>query len=306
MVKVKKKSLARFKRELPFHLMLLPGVIITFIFSYIPMAGMVIAFQKFIPAKGLFGDQKWIGLGNFEYLLSMPGALKALRNTVQIASCKIILTLIVPIVVAILLNEVRSTKFKKFVQTAIYLPYFISWVVFAGIMIDVLSPSTGIVNQFLGKFGIEPIFFLGSNKYFQGTIIWTDVWKGFGFGTVVYLAAITGIDPGLYEAATMDGANRFRKMWHITLPGMRMIIVLMTVLSLGNILNAGFDQVHNLLSPQVYETGDIIDTFIYRIGMIDAQFGPATAMGVFKSLVSCTFISISYYISYKFFDYRIF
>lgn len=173
-------------------------------------------------------------------------------------------------------------------------------------MIDILSPSTGIVNQFLGFFGIDPIFFLGSNSYFQGTIIWTDIWKGFGFGTVIYLAAITGIDPGLYEAATMDGANRFRKIWHITLPGMRMIIVLMAVLALGNILNAGFDQVHNLLSPQVYETGDIIDTFIYRIGMIDVQFGPATAMGVFKSLVSFTFISISYFISYKFFDYRIF
>lgn len=301
-----KQKFRRFKKDIPFHLMLLPGIIITFIFSYIPMAGMVIAFQKFIPARGLFGDQKWIGLGNFEYLLNMPGAMKALRNTIQIATSKIVLTLLVPITVAILLNEVRSSKFRRIVQTAIYLPYFISWVIFAGIMIDILSPSTGIVNQFLGFFGIDPIFFLGSNSYFQGTIIWTDIWKGFGFGTVIYLAAITGIDPGLYEAATMDGANRFRKIWHITLPGMRMIIVLMAVLALGNILNAGFDQVHNLLSPQVYETGDIIDTFIYRIGMIDAQFGPATAMGVFKSLVSFTFISISYFISYKFFDYRIF
>lgn len=301
-----KQKYRRFKKDIPFHLMLLPGIIITFIFSYIPMAGMVIAFQKFIPARGLFGDQKWIGLGNFEYLLNMPGAMKALRNTIQIASSKIVLTLLVPITVAILLNEVRSSKFRRIVQTAIYLPYFISWVIFAGIMIDILSPSTGIFNQFLSFLGIDPIFFLGSNKYFQGTIIWTDIWKGFGFGTVIYLAAITGIDPGLYEAATMDGANRFRKIWHITLPGMRMIIVLMAVLALGNILNAGFDQVYNLLSPQVYETGDIIDTFIYRIGMVDAQFGPATAMGVFKSLVSFTFISLSYFISYKFFDYRIF
>ena len=130
--------------------------------------------------------------------------------------------------------------------------------------------------------------------------------KGFGFGTIVYLAAITGIDQSLYEAATMDGAGRFRKMWHITLPGMRMIIVLMAVLSLGNILNAGFDQIWNLISPQVYETGDVIDTFIYRIGMIDAQFGPATAMGVFKSAVSCFFISVSYYLAYKLFDYRVF
>ena len=154
--------------------------------------------------------------------------------------------------------------------------------------------------------GEGEIFFLGDNRYFQATIIWTDIWKGFGFGTIVYLAAITGIDQSLYEAATMDGAGRFRKMWHITLPGMRMIIVLMAVLSLGNILNAGFDQIWNLISPQVYETGDVIDTFIYRIGMIDAQFGPATAMGVFKSAVSCFFISVSYYLAYKLFDYRVF
>lgn len=237
------------------------------------MAGMVIAFQKFIPAKGLFGDQKWIGFDNFTYLFNMPGAMSALRNTVVIAFFKIVLGLIVPITVAILLNEVRSNKFRKTVQTAIYLPYFLSWVVLGGVMIDILSPSQGILNQVLNFFGIDSIFFLGSNKWFQPTIIMTDVWKGFGFGTVVYLAAITGIDLSLYEAATMDGANRFQKMWHVTLPGIRMIVVLMCVLSLGNVLNAGFDQVLNLYSPQVYETGDIIDTFIYRIGLIDAQFG---------------------------------
>ncbi len=295
-----------FKRELPLHLMLVPGIIFTIIFCYIPMAGMVIAFEKFIPAKGLFGDQKWIGFDNFTYLLNMPGAMSALKNTVVIAFFKIILGLIVPISVAILLNEVRSNKFRRTVQTAIYLPYFLSWVVLGGVMIDILSPSSGIVNQALGFLGIKPIFFLGSNKWFQPTIVMTDIWKGFGFGTVVYLAAITGIDPSLYEAATMDGAGRFQKMWHVTLPGIRMIVVLMCVLSLGNVLNAGFDQILNLYSPQVYETGDIIDTFIYRIGLIDAQFGPATAMGLFKSTVSCLFISVSYHVAYKFFDYRIF
>lgn len=301
---IKRKN--RLKREIPLHLMLMPGVILTLIYCYVPMLGMKIAFQKFIPAKGFFGEQKWVGLDNFTYLLHMPGAMAALRNTVVIAFFKIILGIIVPITVAILLNEVRSNKFRRTVQTAIYLPYFLSWVVLGGVMIDILSPSSGIVNQFLGLFGIEPIFFLGSNKWFQPTIIATDIWKGFGFGTVVYLAAITGIDPSLYEAATMDGANRFQKMWHVTLPGIRMIVVLMCVLALGNVLNAGFDQILNLYSPQVYETGDIIDTFIYRIGLIDAQFGPATAMGLFKSAVSCLFISVSYYIAYKFFDYRIF
>ena len=286
--------------------MLLPGVVLVFIFSYIPMVGMKIAFEKFIPAKGLFGPQKWIGLGNFEYLISMPGAMQALKNTIVIAFCKIVLSLIIPITVAILLNEVRSRHFRKGIQTMIYLPYFLSWTVFAGVLVDILSPSSGIVNQFLGLFGIEPVFFLGSNRYFQQTIVWTDVLKNFGFNTIVYLAAITGIDTSLYEAATMDGANRFQRIRHITLPGMRMIIVLMMVLALGNVLNAGFDQVQNLLNPQVYESGDIIDTFIYRIGMLDAQYGPATAMGLFKSIVSCIFISVSYFIAYKFFDYQIF
>ena len=262
--KINHKKKHVLKRELPLHMMLIPGIIFTFIFCYIPMAGMVIAFQKFIPAKGLFGDQKWIGFDNFTYLINMPGAMSALRNTVVIAFFKIVLGLVVPITVAILLNEVRSSKFRRTVQTAIYLPYFLSWVVLGGVMIDILSPSQGIVNQVLNLFGIDSIFFLGSNKWFQPTIIMTDVWKGFGFGTVVYLAAITGIDLSLYEAATMDGANRFQKMWHVTLPGIRMIVVLMCVLALGNVLNAGFDQVLNLYSPQVYETGDIIDTFIYR------------------------------------------
>ena len=189
-----------FKRELPLHLMLVPGIIFTIIFCYIPMAGMVIAFEKFIPAKGLFGDQKWIGFDNFTYLLNMPGAMSALKNTVVIAFFKIILGLIVPISVAILLNEVRSNKFRRTVQTAIYLPYFLSWVVLGGVMIDILSPSSGIVNQALGFLGIKPIFFLGSNKWFQPTIVMTDIWKGFGFGTVVYLAAITGNDPSLYRS----------------------------------------------------------------------------------------------------------
>ena len=294
------------KRQIPFHIMLLPGVIFTFIFSYIPVVGMKMAFEKFIPAKGLFGDQEWIGLENFEYLFAMPGAIQALRNTVVIAFWKIVLGLIVPIVVAIMLNEVRSSKFRRTIQTIIYMPYFLSWIVFSGVLIDILSPSTGVVNQMLNAVGIKSIFFLGSNDYFQPTVIWTDVLKNFGFNSIVYLAAITGIDLSLYEAATMDGASRFQKIRYITLPGIRMIVILMTVLALGNVLNAGFDQIQNLMSPQVYETGDIVDTFIYRIGLIDAQYGTATAMGLLKSVVSFVFISTAYFIADKFFDYQIF
>ena len=300
------RNRGRLKRELPFHLMLLPGVIIVFIYMYIPLSGLIIAFQKFVPAKGLFGNQKWIGWDNFIYLYNLPGAISALRNTVIIAFFKIVLHLVIPITVSILLNEITKTWFRRTAQTLIYLPHFLSWIILGGILIDILSPSDGIVNRLLGLFGVEPIFFLGSNDYFRGTLIVTDVWKEFGFNTIIYLAAITNIDPNQYEAATIDGANRFQKMLYITLPNMRMIIVLMMVLSLGNVLNAGFDQVYNLYSKQVYSTGDILDTFIYRIGLLDAQFGVATAMGMFKSVVSTIFISTSYYCAYKFADYRIF
>ena len=286
--------------------MLLPGVIIVFIYMYIPLSGLIIAFQKFVPAKGLFGNQKWIGWDNFIYLYHLPGAISALRNTVIIAFYKIILHLIIPITVSILLNEVRNAGFRRTAQTLIYLPHFLSWIILGGILIDILSPNGGFLNRILGLFGVEPIFFLGSNNYFRFTLIASDVWKEFGFNTIVYLAAITNIDPNQYEAATIDGANRFQRKMYVTLPNMRMIIVLMMVLSLGNVLNAGFDQVFNLYSKQVYSSGDILDTFIYRIGLIDAQFGVATAMGMFKSVVSTLFISISYYCAYRFADYRIF
>ncbi len=297
---------AKWRRELPLHVMILPGLILIVLFSYIPMAGITIAFQRFIPAKGLFGDQQWVGWDNFEYVMSLPNFTQVLWNTLFISSFKLILGLIVPIVFAVLLNELKNNMIKRSVQTAIYLPYFLSWVVLGGILIDILSPSGGIVNGFLGLLGIPKIFFLGDNEWFPFTLIASDVWKNFGYGTIVYLAAITGIDPGLYEAATIDGANRWRKIWHITIPGMRMVIVLLSVLSLGQLLNAGFDQVFNLYSPQVYESGDILDTFVYRIGLLDAQYGVATAVGFFKSVISLTLISGSYFLAYRFAKYRIF
>lgn len=294
------------KTERSLHLMLIPGMVMVFIFSYIPLAGLIIAFQRFVPAKGLFGDQKWVGLDNFRYIFSMPNTMNVLRNTVTIAFAKIVLQLLVPIIVALLLNELRSKKFKRTVQTIIYFPHFISWIIFATILSDLLSPSSGLVNRAITALGFEPIYFLGDNRYFQGTIVVTDVLKSFGYGTVVYMAAITGIDPGLYEAAAIDGAGRWKQTWHITLPGLRMIIVLMMVLSLGNVLNAGFDQIFNLYSPMVYESGDIIDTMVYRLGLESAKYGPAAAAGLFKSLVSTVFISTAYYIAYKFFDYKLF
>jgi len=288
------------------HLLLLPAVILTLIFAYVPMAGIVIAFQKFIPARGFIGSQEWTGLKNFEYILSMPNIFPVLRNTLIIAIGKIMLGTIVPITVSLLLNEVRSRFFKRSVQTMIYFPYFLSWVVFAGILVDILSPSSGIFNDLLEFLGIGRSFFLGDASLFQGTMIVTDTWKDFGFATVIYLASITSIDPTYYEAAAIDGAGRWKQTLHITLPGMKMIIVLLLVLNLGNVLNAGFDQIFNLYGPATYSTGDIIDTLVYRLGLIDFQYGPATAVGLFKSAVSCVLISASYFIAYKAFDYRIF
>lgn len=301
-----KYTRAVFKKELPLHLMLVPGLLVIAVFSYTPMAGLVIAFQKFIPSKGMFGDQEWIGFKNFSYVFNLPGFDQALKNTIVIAFWKILFGLIVPIVFALLLNEIGRIWFKRTVQTIVYLPYFLSWVVLGGIFVDILSPSGGIVNHVISAITGKTFFFLGDNRYFQGTVIATDVWKNFGYGAIVYLAAILGINSDLYEAAQIDGANRWQQTWHVTLPGMRMIIVLMLVLSLGNVLNAGFDQIFNLYSMAVYQSGDILDTFVYRLGVLQAQYGPATAVGLFKSLVSTLFISVSYYLAYKFADYRIF
>ncbi|WP_135549356.1 ABC transporter permease [Paenibacillus cymbidii] len=290
----------------PLHLMILPGFILVLIYSYGPLAGMVIAFQKFVPARGLFGHQQWVGWANFDYALQFPGTLRVVWNTLYIASMKIVAGLLVPVVVALMLNEVIHAKLKRTLQTIVYLPHFLSWVLLSGILIDILSPGYGLVNAILRQIGVDPIYFLGDNRWFPYTLVVSDVWKEFGFGTIVYLASITSINPQLYEAAVVDGANRWRQTVHITLPGMRMIIVLMTVLSLGNVLNAGFEQVFNLYSPQVYESGDIIDTFVYRVGLLDNQFGFATAIGLFKSVVSFTMISIAYYLAYRIANYRIF
>ncbi|RAV14388.1 ABC transporter permease [Paenibacillus contaminans] len=292
-------------RELPLHLMLLPSVIILIVYSYIPMAGVVIAFQKFIPAKGIFHSE-WNGLDNFRYVLLMPNVTQVLWNTFWIAVLKIIANQIVPITISILLNEIAGKFVKRGIQTLIYLPHFLSWVILGGILIDILSPSQGIVNQMLGTFGVKPIFFLGDNDWFRTVLVTSDVWKEFGFSTIVYLAALTSINPSLYEAALVDGANRWKQTWHITLPGMRPIIVLLMTLSLGSVLNAGFDQIYNLLSPVVYETGDVLDTLIYRLGLVEFKFGVATAVGLLKSAVSLVLISISYFLAYRLANYRIF
>ncbi|MFD0589323.1 ABC transporter permease [Paenibacillus sp. GCM10027627] len=293
------------KREWPLHLMLLPAIGLVLIFSYVPMMGIIMAFQKYVPNKGLFGSP-FIGLKNFRLLMEYPDIGRIFFNTIYIAVMKIVAGLFVPITVAILLNELRREWIKRTFQTLVYLPHFMSWVLLSGILVDVLSPSSGVLNQLLAVFGIKPIFFLGDNDWFPYVMVVSDVWKEFGFGTIVYLAALTGINPSLYEAAEIDGAGRFKQTLHVTLPGMMPIIVLMLTLNIGNVLNAGFEQIFNLYSPPVYESADIIDTFVYRMGVQQAQFGFATAVGLLKSIVSFIFISLSYVLAYRLANYRIF
>lgn len=271
------------KNQVIFHLMMIPGILFLIIFTYIPMAGIVMAFQNYIPAKGLFGSN-WVGMMHFQRLFSLPDVGLLFRNTIVIALGKIIIGTILSIVFAILLNEIRVIFLKKSVQTIVYLPHFLSWVVLSAVVMNMFNLD-GSITQMLHAIGLKELNFLGSNKLFQPLLIGTDVWKEFGYSSVVYLAAITSIDPGLYEAAAIDGASWFRKVWHVTLPGMMTIILLLAIMNLPNILNAGFDQVYNLYSPMVYESGDILDTYVYRVGLIGRQYSFGTAVGIFKAVI---------------------
>ena len=302
--KVQRNPMSSKKVQLSYTIMFLPGFIWIFLFSIVPMFGVIMAFQDFSPNRGFFRSD-WVGLENFEYLRRLSEAKKVLVNTLIIDGGKLILNLLIPITFAILLNECRNLKYKKLVQTIVYLPHFISWVILANIISNIFGYD-GVVNALFGLFGAEPQVLLGNPELFRGILIGTDVWKEFGYGAVIYLAALTGIDPNLYEAAAIDGAGRWQLMRHITLPSLAPTIVLMCTLSLGNILNGGFDQVFNLYNASVYSTGDIIDTWVYRMGLVNIQYSLATCAGLLKSVVSLIMISVSYACAHKFADYKIF
>jgi putative aldouronate transport system permease protein len=295
----------RFYRQMTYHMLMLPACVLLVLFSYVPMFGLIMSFQDFSPALGIL-KSPFVGMDNFIHLFSLSNIRQVMFNTVFIASMKIAAGLVVPVTFALLLNEVRSKLFVRSMQTIVYLPFFLSWVILAGIFIDLLSPSDGIVNKMIQALGGKAVFFLGNKNWFPYIMVITDTWKGFGFGTIVYLAALTSIDPALYEAAIVDGANRVQQTVHITLPGIRNIIVLMSVLAIGGILNAGFDQIFNLYNPLVYQTGDILDTLVYRTGIKDMQFSLSTAVGLMKSIVSFVLIVTSYVLADKYAGYKIF
>lgn len=303
-IKNRKNRFSLSNDEKIFHLMVLPGLLLCLIFSYGPMAGLIMAFQNFNPFKGFLGSPL-VGLENFRYLFSMPDFMAAFKNTIIIATTKAALFLIIPLLLALMVNELRSRRYLKAVQTSMFLPYFLSWAILGGIVLELFSYD-GIINTAMALFGKERISFMGSNQYARSIIIWSDVWKNMGYNMIVFFAAITGLDTSLYEAAEIDGAGKLKQMWHITLPGILPIVSLMVVLSFGNLLNANFDQILIMYNPLVYETTDVLDTLVYRIGIFNKQYGTAAAMGLFKSVISFALVAGSNYLAYKFADYRIF
>ena len=290
--------------QVMYHVMMAPGMLFILVFSYIPMFGIVMAFQDYVPAKGILGSE-FVGLKNFTYMFSLPDVGRIFANTLLIAIGKILLGTVMAIAFAILLNEIRIRVFKKTVQTIVYLPHFLSWVVLAAVVVNMVNLD-GPVNQLLAALGLSKINFLGSNVWFRPLIIITDVWKEFGYNSIVYLAAITAIDPGIHEAAAIDGAAWWKRVWHITLPGMMPVILLMAAMNLTSILSAGFDQIYNLYSPMVYETGDVLDTYVYRMGLIGRKYSFSTAVGLLRSVVGMILMLTANWLSKRFTDRKIF
>lgn len=290
--------------QLYYHLMILPALIMVFLFNTRTWPGILIAFQRYIPTKGVWGSP-WVGLKNFKIFFMQPDSLQIIRNTVIIAVGKLLLVELSAIIFALMLNEVQNLKLKKWIQTAVYLPHFVSWVIFATILKSIIG-TNGLINNILTSNGLNKIMFLGIPEIFPGMMIFTQIIKEFGFAAIIYLSAITAIDPGLYEVAQLDGANRWKQTWHITLPGIRYVIVLSIILSLGSILSAGFDQIFNMYNPLVMSTGDIIDTWVYRQGLVELNFGVGAAVGLFKSAIGLILTILAYWAADKFAGYKIF
>lgn len=302
--KIRKKK--KLRTDYMLCAMLIPGFIYLIIFEFLPLFGLVIAFQDFKLSKGVL-HSKWIGLENFTYIFTMyPNFWRIVKNTVEIALLKLCFGFTAPILVALMLHEVKNKAYKRTIQTLVYIPHFVSWVILAGVLRTMLDPQNGLFNYIIGLFGQKPVYFLGSNSTFRVVLVVSDVWKGFGWGTIIYMAALTGVDPELYEAATIDGASRLKRAIHITLPAIMPIIMLNLILSVPGILNAGFDQIFNLYNERVYKTADVLDTFIYRLGIEESQYGLSTAIGLVKSAIGSFLLVGSYWVANKACGYKVF
>ena len=280
----KKTLLQRMKPYGSLYLMMLPGLLLIIVFCYGPMYGLQIAFKDYNIGLGIW-DSPWVGLKHFEKFFGTAAATRALTNTIIISFLKLLFSFPMPILLALFLNEIGNQAFKRVAQTISYLPHFISWIIVSTLLNNMLSPSTGIVNTLIQALGGQPIYFLADSRWFRTILVVSNIWKEIGWSSVVYLAALSGIDPSLYEAAIVDGASRIQRMLRITLPSIMSTAIVMLILSMGSIMSAGFDQVFNLYSPQVYDVGDILDTYVYRKGLIDMSYSFSTAVGFFKSVV---------------------
>ncbi|QTH46722.1 sugar ABC transporter permease [Cohnella sp. LGH] len=268
------------------YLFVVPGVIWFLIFCYQPMYGVLIAFKDYDILEGVFASE-WVGLANFKEFFNSPNFQVILTNSIAISLLKMLFGFPAPIILAILLNEVRNRVFKRVTQTISYLPFFVSWVVVAGIWYELFSTDGGVVNNLLVSLGVikEPIFWFGNPDLFWGMVVASDIWKGIGFGTIIYLASIVSVNMDQYESAVIDGANRLRQIWHITLPAIRPTIILLFILNMAGILDAGFEQVYVFQNSMVLDKAEIIDTYVMKMGIFRAQYELATAVGVFKSII---------------------
>ncbi|MGI2295326.1 ABC transporter permease [Paenibacillus sp. GXUN7292] len=267
----------------------IPAVIYYIVFHYVPIYGIIIAFKSYKFSLGIWGSP-WVGLKHFEELFTVGSFWQVFRNTFLLSFYKLVFGFPAPILFALLLNEIRMVLFKRVVQTISYFPHFLSWVVLAGLALQFLSPGTGPINLILQELGMKPIFFLGSSDWFRPVLVITDIWKELGWGTIVYLAAISGVNPEEHEAATVDGANRFHRIYYITLPAMAPVITIMLIFAIGRLVNDDFDQVFNLLNPAVMNVGDVLSTYTYRMGLVNMEYSFATAVGLFKNIIAFTMI----------------
>ena len=286
------------------YIMLIPGILFFLVFCYGPMYGMVIAFQDYYPMKGISGSA-FVGLKHFRALLTNPFFGSVFKNTLIISFYKLLICFPAPIILCLILNEIRCEGYKKVVQSLSYLPHFVSWVVVSGIFIEFLSPSRGPINILLKNMGLEPIFFIADPKYFRGVLVCSDLWKSVGWGSIVYLAAVTGVDPALYEAAQIDGAGRFKRIIHITIPALVPIFTVMFIMESGKVLNDSFQQVYNFLTPTTYGGGDVISTFVYRMGIQNMQYSFTTAVDLFKNVISFALVMLTNFIARKTSDYAL-
>ena len=268
------------------YAMILVGVAYFFIFKYATLYGLLIAFKTYRIRLGILGSP-WAGFSNFPKALGNPDLPKILYNTLSISLLRLILGFPVPIILALLLNELRSQRFKRIIQSLLYLPHFLSWIIMAGILQNLFSVTSGVIPLFMRSLGVEMPSLIADPKYFIGFIIGSGIWKGAGWGTIIYLAAISGVDMELYESAIIDGCNRFQQTLYITLPSIALTVVTLLVLNTGGIMNAGFDQIFNLQTPPTQKVSDIIDTYVYRLGLINGSFEFSTIIGMFKSIINC-------------------